>query len=299
MESHRSPTQRTHSTQYVLAFRVNLFIHVVAIVWGNIEGKLRKALEDLKQERVVRATDQRKFERETQLRQLYTQWLQITDPKDGPYPTIEEFLLLPAVLNIRDGNTPQLVIDQDLFDEAIGPPIHLFTASLRATMAKALRVELYGGDEEDTDEDSDDILYYATSLFTSPNLSMFNFRASELISFDELLLKLPQHSRGVAGTRSRIRDACAGPERVFRIGTARAILNVLGLPENTPYDEVTDRIVCLCGKPGFTQPTSFADLVGFLSLPFNAEVSCVASTGDARRGRTQSLSEDEQHDRRS
>ncbi|KAI0338143.1 hypothetical protein BDW22DRAFT_1363265 [Trametopsis cervina] len=43
--------------------------------------------------------------------------------------------------------------------------------------------------------------------------------------------------------------------------TSRAVLSALGMPANTLYTDVSEKVVCLCGKPGFVQPTTFANLL--------------------------------------
>ncbi|KAI0338129.1 hypothetical protein BDW22DRAFT_813135 [Trametopsis cervina] len=43
--------------------------------------------------------------------------------------------------------------------------------------------------------------------------------------------------------------------------TSRAVLRALGLSASTSYKDLTGRVVCLCGKVGFPQPTTFANLL--------------------------------------
>ncbi|KAI0338131.1 hypothetical protein BDW22DRAFT_813003 [Trametopsis cervina] len=59
------------------------------------------------------------------------------------------------------------------------------------------------------------------------------------------------------------RDAFPRPEAFVTASgeTSRRVLHALGLPASTLYSEVTGRVVCLCGKQGFVQPTSFANLL--------------------------------------
>ena len=47
----------------------------------------------------------------------------------------------------------------------------------------------------------------------------------------------------------------------IHLGTVRQVLTMLGLPEDTRYQDISGRVVCLCGKPDFNQPVSFSALV--------------------------------------
>ena len=52
----------------------------------------------------------------------------------------------------------------------------------------------------------------------------------------------------------------------IHLDIVRRALTMLGLPEDTRYQDISGRVVCLCGKPDFKQPVSFSALVSAPSL---------------------------------
>ena len=49
----------------------------------------------------------------------------------------------------------------------------------------------------------------------------------------------------------------------FQIDIVRQVLKMLGISEDTRYQDISGKVVCLCGKPDFEQPAQFSALVRF------------------------------------
>ena len=53
------------------------------------------------------------------------------------------------------------------------------------------------------------------------------------------------------------------PPKRFKVDIVRHVLKMLEIPEDARYQDISSRIVCLCGKPGLEQPAQFSALVRF------------------------------------
>lgn len=207
----------------------------------------------------------RLFQRQGELRRWYAQWLGHVDVEDGPYPSISELRESPEIHVLIGEDDARIPIDQERFDKFVAPIMQMYKSSTRAALVKALRsvASQNAGVAEDgtTDDESEDILYNATSLFTNPHFEeddeyyMIEDAAMRPLSFRELMIELRD-----------VYESQCGPEDVeykasFAMVTARAVLKAVGLPENTRYEDVDKRIICLCHKTSFSQPASFSLLV--------------------------------------
>ena len=74
--------------------------------------------------------------------------------------------------------------------------------------------------------------------------------------------ELSQHIRDNHSKRNIFWRDEKGPESIrLHVDTVGLVLKMLRLPQDTAYDDVCGKVVCLCGKPGFEQPTQFSSLV--------------------------------------
>lgn len=64
----------------------------------------------------------------------------------------------------------------------------------------------------------------------------------------------------------------------FHTNTVRQALTMLGLPEDTHYEAVSGKVVCLCGDPSFEQPAQFSALVRCRRIMNNTVHSSTASS---------------------
>lgn len=84
---------------------------------------------------------------------------------------------------------------------------------------------------------------------------------NKLYTYDELLSHRRLHHVFNRYTEPEERFECLPPKLV------RRILKLVGLSGNERYDDVSKRIVCLCGCPTFCQPVTFSALVSHSSHP--------------------------------
>lgn len=211
--------------------------------------------------------DSKEFElrlsqRRGELRRWYTQWSGHVDVEDGPYPSISELRELPDIHVLIGEDDARIPIDQERFDKFVAPIMQMYKSSTRAALVKALHSVACqnAGVAEDgtTNDESEDILYNATSLFTNPHFEddyMSEDAPMRPLSFRELMIDLRD-----------VYEGQYGPSNVeykpsFAMVTARAVLKAVGLPENMRYEDVDKRIICLCHKTSFSQPASFSLLV--------------------------------------
>lgn len=88
------------------------------------------------------------------------------------------------------------------------------------------------------------------------------FCNSQPIGTNYTLGELSQHIRDNHSKRSTVWREGKGLESIrLHVDTVGHVLKMLRLSQDTLYDDVCGKVVCLCGKPGFEQPAQFSSLV--------------------------------------
>lgn len=237
-----------------------------------MQERLERCIEEARLRRAEKAAESRQILRKCELREKYSQWVKNLVVEDGPYPTLSELWSLPEMKVIITEDESRVVIGRERFDKAIVPVMQQYKLSTRAAIVKALRSKAGKSgehtEENKVDDESEDILYNATSLFMNPHRteSWFALRQDKgLLSFRELLVDLHDMYED-----KRIND---GQEKItytpsFTKEIACSVLRAVGLSQDTLYEEVTGRIVCACQSSDFSQPASFSKLVRVPHLVF-------------------------------
>lgn len=230
-----------------------------------------KALEDFKIWRAEMQLVRRKVVRQSELRRRYVEWAENSALDDGPYPSLPELLSFSETIAMVNEDNSHIEIDQERFDRLM-PLFQEYKNSTRAALVRALRsiVPPSADTAEDgaVEDHSEAILYNATSLFRNPHnshgMTGYGYRFGlffqhKVFSFSELLRDL--HDVYTDGDPFPSETTVRYEPDIGVAETARAVLKAVGLSEDTQYDEVDKRIICLCHKGGFDQPASFSRLV--------------------------------------
>lgn len=261
--------------------------YLLSLVWKNIEPKLIEAIAHQRARKIEKAREERLQQRRKDLHTLYAAYVDSMPVHMGPLPPYGDLDDMEPVNDMvqEDYND----VTEDRFRAVVPLEVEKYCRKMRVALAKTLRPEppktaqpdAYSGRSEDgnsdtdygyggaeigsgedvVDEDADtELLQRATSLFKCgycpPNMQ-------KCLSFLELVAHVRERHalswqhRGFFGTRlPYFPDMRARTE-------ATVVLHMLGLAEDAPYEEVSRRIACTCGKPGFTQPASFSQMVRF------------------------------------
>lgn len=172
-----------------------------------------------------------------------------------PYP---ELMMLKAYKEMIDEDEANVPITRERFDAVVPAILKQYSAKMLPTFVKALQRALH---PEASDEDIDTLP--APDLESA--LAMFPCRYCEefLVDVNYTLSDLKEHMKEVHLQPSEMNfwtSKGLGPDR-FHVDDIRQLLKMLGLPESTRYQDISGRVVCLCGKHGFEQPVSFSTLV--------------------------------------
>lgn len=210
---------------------------------------------------------ERKGDRRRELSKRHIEWAKSLAIDDGPYPSPHELWFLPKMISVVEEDNAQVEIDQERFDQVVLPIMQECKISRREAMVKALRSALPSSTDtaEDSaaEDDSEAILYRATSLFRYHHADGRTFGsllgpAGQVVCFQELLGVL--RNAYVHGVSTNKPSTHYNPD-INMVETAWVILKAVGLPENTRYEEVNKKIICLCYRGGFSQPATFSELV--------------------------------------
>lgn len=196
-----------------------------------------------------------------ELHRLYTEFTARADLAHGPYPIFEELRL--AALSLLTESNSSIVLDSARFEQHIIPIVEELRKTNRQTLVDLVHAQ-YVKIGQSAAVPTDELLYRAATLFENPQYS------AELapVTFSELMQYF--HKRYIVNGYPPVRDrpTCSPTYKLFDPKFGVGVLKMLGLPSDTPYADVTKKVVCTCERPEFEQPVSFAELVSLTIIAF-------------------------------
>lgn len=225
---------------------------------------------------VIENRKKRTRARDLEFQELYKQFIK-ANLINGPYPAIQDLRSLPALSLLLTENDSNVVFDSSRFETHIIPIVNqMRNAKIQDRIDTVRRgYARHAGQDigNDTTTPTEEILYRATTLFPNPGYRCsLNCTEPPYKTFAEKLRSLwpPRQRRINLSTKIESDWTFADHNSPYEIAdpkTAMGVLTMLHLPEDTPYAEISGKVVCTCGQPSFEQPTTFAKLVRVLSLP--------------------------------
>lgn len=244
-------------------------------------------IEDCRDILVIENRKKRTEARDLEFQRLYIQFIK-DNLIDGPYPAIQDLRALPTVPPLFTENDSNVVFDSSRFEEHILPIIFEMRDSNRRDIIDTVRQSYARHANQDIGDDAtaptEEILYRAATLFPNPR-----YRCSPrgtqgpYMTFAEKLQVIWGNRESRINLFTHIESSWIFTDYTssYEIAdpkTAMGVLKMLHLPEDTPYADISGKVICTCGQPSFKQPATFIELVRVvcLCLHFNLNKSLIA-----------------------
>ncbi len=219
--------------------------------------------------------------RRQEVRTLYQLYIEDIEDDEVLLPGSVEFTYLPEVTALVSRDDGLIEVTQERFMDVVAEAMTTFNISERAKLANLLREPAPRCTDYDSSDEDDDTIS-RTPMEIACDLEVLN-RATSILTCYRCSLSSPTSYFPFTGITRHILKF--HPDSSYKaisrekavIGTASAVLEMLGLPSSTRYSDISRKIVCLCGKPDFQQPAKFSESVSRISLSCRAEL-CLPSS---------------------
>ncbi|THH02676.1 hypothetical protein EW026_g187 [Hermanssonia centrifuga] len=234
-------------------------------IWKQIQPKLVAAIALEKEQKVWAERGVRIDLRRQEVRTLYQLYIEDIEDDEVLLPGSVEFTYLPEVTALVSRDDGLIEVTQERFMDVVAEAMTTFNISERAKLANLLREPAPRCTDYDSSDEDDDTIS-RTPMEIACDLEVLN-RATSILTCYRCSLSSPTSYFPFTGITRHILKF--HPDSSYKaisrekavIGTASAVLEMLGLPSSTRYSDISRKIVCLCGKPDFQQPAEFSELI--------------------------------------
>lgn len=217
------------------------------------------------------AIDTRVFTRLQELSDAYDAHIRGLLQTDLVLPSLSELLSIPEIDRLIREDDARAPIDQDSFIERFLPIVEAYPNEnklvlIREFVEKTRQADCRDiGYNVDVGDDPDDLarMFDKVKQHAAFMLSREQIGLSWTSGIDTYV-QFEHYSEVSASLDPWASAAMRRKEISVDPRIALAVLKMLHLPADSSYSDVSGKVVCLCGNPGFQQPASFGELV---SLP--------------------------------
>ncbi|KAI0086762.1 hypothetical protein BDY19DRAFT_327671 [Irpex rosettiformis] len=224
-------------------------------IWKRILPKLKDCMVEEAQRKSRARRQQRGFE----VGNILLTFLEELLPTNGDFlPPYMEILKSDEVNEMIDEDDAQTPVTRERFDVVVPAVLRKLADKRRARFMEALYHALYPESlttdaELQPTPDLDCVMALFPCLSCHDHLIKRNYTVSELNQHMK-----ERHLRGMA---KYVQSDGDFETARFQVDRVRQVLQMLGIAEDARYQDVSEKVVCLCGKPGFEQPAQFSALI--------------------------------------
>lgn len=232
-------------------------------VWKQISPKLEACIKEEAKRRETVAREKRLRARQAELRVVYEGYIaELPQTYTEPLPAWHQLLKFDEVKHLLERGEGTVPVSQEDFASIVSSVLEKHAQAMTATLTEALEYAFppYATKSEAGSDTQTTLNLDSVFAIFSCEYCYSGAKNHRDYSFSELKQHIREKHLMASYGHSAYNISAS------RKSTIRKILRMLNIPENARYDDVSKRVVCLCGKPSFQQPAEFSALVCFSAL---------------------------------
>ncbi|KAI0781575.1 hypothetical protein BC629DRAFT_566856 [Irpex lacteus] len=230
-------------------------------IWKQILPKLEACIKEEAQRKEKEARGQRMEQRQNELCSIYKNYLaELPLTYSEPLPTYYELLGFDEVNHMLQRDDGTLPVSLEDFASIAPTVLDEHAQRMSLSLTEFLHRAFHSDASQSEADTANKMSLNLDSVFaiSSCGYCYSGYERSRPYSYSFSELKRHIRDRHVMEGYSSSAGCIIAASRIDII---RKILAALDISEDARYDDVSKRVVCLCGKPSFQQPAEFSALV--------------------------------------